>query len=89
MKAVVTVIGHDTVGILHKVSGVCAEYNANIVEVTQSVLEDLFAMFMLVDIQRINSDFSQLSEALKALGEAQGLSIHCMHEDVFNSMHHI
>ena len=59
MKAVITVIGHDTVGILHKVSGICAERNANVIEVTQSVLQDLFAMFMLVDIRsirRIDSD---------------------------------
>ena len=50
MKAVITVIGKDNVGILHKVSGICAEYNANVIEVTQSVLQDMFAMIMLVDI---------------------------------------
>ena len=44
MRAVVTVIGKDTVGILHKVSGICAEYNVNVIEVTQSVLQDMFAM---------------------------------------------
>ena len=60
MKAVVTVIGHDTIGILHKVSGICAEHNANVVEVTQSVLQDLFAMFMLVDITGLNCEFSAL-----------------------------
>ena len=89
MKAVITVIGHDTVGILHKVSGICAEQNANIVEVTQSVLQDLFAMFMLVDITGLNCDFSELSASLTKLGEELGLSIHVMHEDIFNSMHRI
>lgn len=89
MKAVITVIGHDTVGILHKVSGICASRRANIVEVTQSVLQDLFAMFMLVDIQELNCDFTELSEALAKLGEELGLSIHVMHEDIFNSMHRI
>jgi ACT domain-containing protein len=89
MKAVITVIGHDTVGILHKVSGICAQRNANVVEVTQSVLQDLFAMFMLVDIRGINCEFSELSEALGKLGEELGLSIHVMHEDIFNSMHRI
>ncbi|MCQ2468633.1 MAG: ACT domain-containing protein [Ruminococcus sp.] len=89
MKAVITVIGHDTVGILHKVSGICAECNANVTEVTQSVLQDLFAMFMLVDIQNLNCDFSKLSAKLSALGEELGLSIHTMHEDIFNSMHRI
>ena len=49
MRAVITVIGKDTVGILAKVSGICAKYNANIIEVTQSVLQDLFSMIMLAD----------------------------------------
>jgi len=89
MKAVITVIGHDTVGILHKVSGICASKNANIMEVSQNVLQDLFAMFMLVDIRDMSCDFPALSEALTALGKELGLSIHVMHEDIFNSMHRI
>ena len=89
MKAVITVIGHDTVGILHKVSGICAGCNANVLEVTQSVLQDLFAMFMLVDIREMSCEFSALSDALTKLGTELGLSIHVMHEDIFNSMHRI
>ena len=89
MKAVITVIGHDTVGILQKVSGICAEKNANVIEVTQSVLQDLFAMFMLVDIRGMKCEFSELSDSLNALGKELGLSIHVMHEDIFNSMHRI
>ena len=54
MKAVVTVVGYDTVGILAKVSAVCFEYNANILDVTQSVMKDLFTMVMLLDISDIN-----------------------------------
>lgn len=89
MKAVITVIGHDTVGILAKVSTRCAEHNANIIEVTQSVMEDLFAMVMLVDITKITGEFSDLQNALVELGEQIGMKIHVMHEDIFNSMHHI
>jgi len=89
MRAVVTVIGKDAVGILAKVSTKCAEYNANVVEVTQSVLQELFAMIMLVDISKLNSDFSTLSDDLTALGEEMGVKIHTMHEDIFNCMHHI
>ncbi len=89
MKAVITVIGRDTVGILAKVSTVCAEHNANIIEVTQSVMEDLFAMVMLVDISKLSCDFADLQNALSALGEAIGMKIHVMHEDIFHSMHHI
>ncbi|MBP3294300.1 MAG: ACT domain-containing protein [Clostridia bacterium] len=89
MKAVITVIGHDTVGILAKVSTRCAEYNANIIEVTQSVMEDLFAMVMLVDITKITGEFADLQNALIELGDQIGMKIHVMHEDIFNSMHHI
>ena len=84
MRAVITVIGKDNVGILHKVSGVCAEYQANVLEVTQSVLQD-----MLVDITKMTADFAKLSDQLTALGEELGLSVHCMHEDIFNAMHRI
>lgn len=89
MRAVITVIGKDTIGILHKVSGICANHNVNVIEVTQSVLQDMFAMIMLVDISGINSDFSVLSDEMTTLGSSEGLAIHCMHEDIFNSMHKI
>lgn len=89
MKAIITVIGHDTVGILAKVSVVCAENNANIIDVTQSVLKDIFTMVMLVDISDLVSDFAGLQNALYALGDTIGMKIHVMHEDIFNSMHHI
>ena len=89
MRAVITVIGKDNVGILHQVSGVCAKYQANVLEVTQSVLQDMFAMIMMVDITAMTTDFTQLSDELNSLGETLGLSIHAMHEDIFNAMHHI
>ena len=89
MRAVITVIGKDNVGILHKVSGICAEMGANVIEVTQSVLQDMFAMIMLVDITALSGDFSELVDKMTALGDDLGLSIHTMHEDIFNSMHNI
>ncbi len=89
MRAVITVIGKDNVGILHKVSGVCANYKANVLEVTQSVLQDMFAMIMMVDISGMTGDFSKLSDDLNTLGTELGLSIHTMHEDIFNAMHRI
>ncbi|MGN1481064.1 ACT domain-containing protein [Porcipelethomonas sp.] len=89
MKAVITVIGKDNVGILAKVSAVCAEYNANVMDVTQSVLQDMFAMIMMVDISKMNADFVVLVERLNKLGEELNLSIHTMHQDIFNSMHRI
>ena len=89
MRAVISVIGKDTVGILAKVSTICAEYNANVTEVTQSVLQDMFAMIMLVDISKINKDFTVLSDRMNDLGKELGLSIYVMHEDIFNAMHTI
>lgn len=89
MKAVITVIGKDNVGILAKVSSICSECNANVLEVTQSVMQEMFAMIMMVDISNINCDFSILSDKLTELGKNLGLSIHTQHEDIFNSMHRI
>lgn len=89
MRAIITVIGKDTVGILAKVSTKCAEYNANVIEVTQSIMQELFCMIMLVDISALGASFSQLSDEMEKLGEQQNLKIHTMHEDIFNCMHHI
>ena len=89
MRAVVTVIGKDTVGILTKVSGICTEYNANVIEVTQSVLQDMFAMIMLVDISKLNNNFTELVNRMNELGDELGLHIHTMHEEIFNTMHSV
>ena len=87
MKAVVTVIGKDMVGILAKVSTTCADANANVIEVTQSVLQEYFAMIMLIDISEMNISLDQLNDELKK--NVEGMDIHVMHEDIFNSMHRI
>ena len=89
MRAVLAVIGKDHVGILSKVANQCAESNANIIEVTQTVLQDLFCMIMMIDISEVNCEMSELVYQMNRLGEESGLSIHVMHEDVFNSMHRI
>ena len=89
MKAVITVIGKDSVGILAKVSEACSKADVNIVEVTQSVLQDMFAMIMLVEIDKSNIGFEQLRTNLKAVGESTNTKGHVMHEDIFNSMHRI
>lgn len=89
MKAIITVIGKDTVGILAKVSDACSKSDVNIVEVTQSVLQDMFAMVMLVEIDKANIGFDQLKENLTKVGDSTGTKIHVMHEDIFNSMHKI
>lgn len=89
MKAVITVTGKDTVGIIADVAGICAKHDANILDITQSVLGEYFAMIMLTDIQKLNIDFAQFVDLLAQLGTERGLVIHAMHEDIFNTMHHI
>ena len=89
MKAVVTVTGKDTKGIIAKVSALCSEFGANIVEITQSVLSEDFAMVMLVDINELTEDFGSFVDSMKELGKKNCLIIDVMHEDIFNSMHRI
>lgn len=89
MKAVITVVGKDTVGILAKVAGECAAYNVNILEVSQTILQDMFCMMMIVDIDNINVPFGRFADKMDAVGQNIGMSIRVMHEDIFNSMHRI
>lgn len=89
MRAVVAVIGKDTVGILARVTAICAEHRANVMDVTQTVMQDLFAMTMLIEISELSVEFSDFADELKKAGDEMGLQIHVMHEDIFNSMHKI
>ena len=89
MKAVITVTGKDSMGIIADVAGICAKNGANIVDITQTVLSDYFAMIMLASIDTLNVEFSEFVDTLAALGQGRGLDIHTMHEDIFNTMHHI
>lgn len=89
MKAVITVTGKDTVGIIAEVATLCAKYDANILDITQSVLSEYFAMIMLADIRNLTIDFAKFVDLLSELGTKKGLVIHAMHEDIFNTMHHI
>lgn len=89
MKAVVAVIGKDTVGILAKISAICAKDNVNVMDVTQTIMQDMFAMTMLIDISKCTEEYTVLADKLKKAGEEMNLQIHVMHEDIFNSMHHV
>ena len=89
MKAVITVTGKDTVGIVADVSTLCAKHGANIEDITQSVLSDYFAMILLVSIDELNVDFAAFADHMAELGKSRGLVISAMHEDIFNTMHHI
>ena len=87
MKAVITVIGKDMVGILAKVSTVCAGKNANVIEVTQSILDGYFCMIMVIEISELSCQLDDLAAALREA--VPDMVIHVMHENIFNSMHRI
>jgi ACT domain-containing protein len=89
MKAVVTVVGQDTKGIIAKVSAKCADVGANITEISQSVLSEYFAMIMVIDIDGMTMPFTQFVDEMRALGVENDLDIRAMHESIFNSMHRI
>ncbi len=89
MRAVITVVGCDSTGIIAKVSGKCAEYGVNIIDISQSVLKEYFTMMMLVDIDKITIDYKDFVDLMNDMGHENGLEIHMMHEDIFNSMHNI
>ncbi|MBQ9783082.1 MAG: ACT domain-containing protein [Clostridia bacterium] len=89
MKAVVTVVGHDSKGIIAKVSAGCAEAGANIIEISQSVLKEYFAMIMVIDVTDLDMPFTDFVDRMRRLGEENHLDIRAMHEDIFNSMHKI
>ena len=89
MKAVVSVVGKDSVGIIAKVSAECAACGVNILDISQTVLKGYFTMIMITDIDKINIPFTEFVDKMAALGREKNLEIRAMHEDIFNSMHRI
>ena len=89
MKAVVTVTGKDKVGIIAAASAECAKYGANIVDISQTVLNEYFAMIMLVSLEGLTIDFAAFADEMSKAGGNMGVDIRVMHEDIFNTMHRI
>lgn len=89
MQAVISVTGKDSVGIIAKVSHLCAEYSANIVDVSQTILQNYFVMIMIVDVENLSINFNNFVDIMSDLGKKNALEIHTMHEEIFNSMHKI
>ncbi len=88
-RIVIAVIGQDRPGIMAGVTGVLAKVDANILDVSQTIMSDLFTMVMLVDIKGISVSFSKLKATLEAYGRNSGLSIIAQHEEIFQAMHRI
>ncbi|MDD6319260.1 MAG: ACT domain-containing protein [Oscillospiraceae bacterium] len=89
MKAVITVIGRDTVGVIARVSAVCADLNINIEDVTQSILQDMFCMIMLVDTTRCSAAPAEVRARFEALGQEMKMQVTLTRQEVFDAMHKI
>ena len=89
MKAIITVIGRDQVGIMYGVSCVLQRLGVNIEDVTQTIMQEYFTMLMLVRIDEEKATLRQVSDALNELGEEKDLSIHVQKEEIFDTMHKI
>lgn len=88
-KAIVTVIGHDRVGIIAAVSACLANYHVNILDITQTVLQNYFTMIMLTDISDTTISYEGLVDVLNQLASELDMTIRIQHEDIFEAMHRI
>jgi ACT domain-containing protein len=89
MRAVVTVLGTDRVGIIAAVSSTLAAANVNILDITQTIMQGIFTMIMVVDVSGADVSFDELAGRLCETGEKLGLQVRIQREDIFNSMHRI
>lgn len=89
MRAIVTVVGKDRVGIIGEICSFLATYGVNILDINQTVMQEFFTMSMLVDTKASKVGFDMLVEALSRKGEEMGMKIRINREDLFNAMHKI
>lgn len=89
MRAIISVVGKDRPGIMAMVSTECSKSNVNIVDISQTVLQDMFTMIMVTEIEKNGDEFKEFVNHMETEGKKVGLSIHVMHEDIFNAMHKI
>jgi ACT domain-containing protein len=88
-RAIITVLGNDRVGIIYGISGVLANNNVNILDISQTILQEFFTMVMVVDVSQSLVEFSELKEQLASKGKEMGLQVNIQHEDIFKYMHRI
>lgn len=89
MKAVITVIGRDTVGVVAKVSAVCADLNINIEDISQSIMQEMFCMIMLVSLNQCTVDSAAVRDRFTALGDEMKMQVTMTRQEVFDAMHTI
>ena len=89
MKAIVTVVGKDRVGIIASVCTALANFNVNVLDINQTVMQGYFTMMMATDVSNSNIPMAQLASEMEKIGKDMGLSIRIQREDIFEAMHHI
>ena len=89
MKAIVTVVGEDRVGIIAGVCSALAEFNVNVLDINQTVMQGYFTMMMATEVSQCNVPLAELVTRMDAIGKEMGLSIRVQREDIFQAMHRI
>ena len=89
MKAIVTVVGQDRVGIIASVCAKLAGYNVNVLDISQTVMQGYFTMMMATDISQCSIPVAELAKQMEKAGVEMGLSIHVQREDIFQAMHRV
>ena len=88
-RTIITVVGKDTVGIIAAVCTYLADKNVNILDISQTIVQEYFNMMMIVDVKSCNVPFDQLQEQLQQIGQEKGVQVKCQREDIFDKMHRI
>lgn len=88
-KTIITVVGKDTVGIIAKVCTYLADSNVNILDISQTIVQEYFNMMMIVDMTNMTKTFEQVANELSEIGKELGVQIKCQREDIFDKMHRI
>lgn len=89
MRAIVTVTGKDTTGIIGRICTCLAENNVNILDISQTVMQEFFTMAMLIDLEKSKKSVADLSDELARLGDSMGLAVRTQREDIFTLMHRV
>ena len=88
-KVIISVVGKDTVGIIAAICTYLAKHNGNILDISQTIMQDMFTMLMITDGSKMDVSFGEMVESLDKIGEELGMSIKCQREEIFTKMHRI
>ena len=88
-KAIITVVGQDTVGIIARVCTYLSAHQVNVLDISQTIIDGFFNMMMIVDVANLKKDFKEVCDEMDVLGKEIGVTIHCQREEIFEKMHRV